>query len=83
MQTKTTPLIVANPTDEEKKQMKGDQTEYSSDVSDKLLPTNPLMNGRIWLDAETAQIWRNELKINLHPANLAKSIVSVEVYNEY
>jgi hypothetical protein len=82
-QTKPTPLILANPTIEEKRQMKGEQVEYSSDISGKLRPTNPLLTGKIWLDAETAQIWRNDLKVNLHPANLTKSIVSVEIYNEY
>jgi hypothetical protein len=82
-QTKTTPLIIANPTDEEKKLMKGEQIEYSTNISDKFRPTNPLLNGKIWLDAETAQIWRNELKTNLHPANLTKPIVSIEIYNEY
>lgn len=82
-QIRATPLIVANPTNEERKRFDGRQTEYSADLSDKFTPTNPLMSGKIWLDAETARIWRNDFRINLYPANLAKSVVSVEISNEY
>jgi hypothetical protein len=81
-QIKQTPLIKANPTDEEQKQRSGGNY-YNTIVSDNFQPTNPLMSGKIWLDAETAQIWRNELKINLHPEKLSKPIVSIEIFNEY
>lgn len=82
-QIKPTPLIVANPTQEERKLLSGEQTEYSTVISDKFRPTNPLMRGKLWLDVQTARIWRNDFKINLHPANSSKSIISVEIFNEY
>ena len=83
-QTEQTLLIAANPTDEEKKLSKNKGgIEYNVVISDDFRPTNPLVSGKIWLDGETAQIWRNEFKITLHPAKLADSIVSVEISNEY
>lgn len=81
-QTKPTTLIAANPTDEERKRFNGG-TEYSTVISDNFRPTNPLMSGKIWLDAETARIWRNDFRISLHPAKLTEPIVSVEIFNEY
>ena len=82
-QTKPTVLIAANPTDAEQAAQTSDSWEYNTFVSDAFRPTNPRMNGKIWLDAETAQIWRNEFKIVLNPANLSNPVVSAEFVYEY
>lgn len=80
-QIKPTTLIMANPTDEENKLSNGRQ--YNTFLPDNFRPTNPRMSGKIWLDAETAQIWRNEFKITLYPASLNKGVVTTEIFYQY
>lgn len=82
-QIKPTALIVANPTAAERAVKTPGGREYSTFVSDNLRPTHPRMRGKIWLDRETVQIWRNEFQIVLHPANLSKPVVSAEFVFEY
>jgi hypothetical protein len=41
------------------------------------------MRGKIWLDAETAQIWRNDFRIILHPQKLSKPIEATEMSYQY
>lgn len=81
-QTKPTLLIKSNPTQEEKKaEPKG--TEYSTALSKEFRPTNPRIAGKIWLDAETGQIWRNEFSVSINPATLTKPVVTTEILYEY
>jgi len=81
-QTKPTLLLKANPTDEEiKKEAEG--REYNSVVAGAFRPTNMRLVGKIWLDAETGQIWRNEAKVVLHPAQLSLPVTSVELVYEF
>lgn len=80
-QIKPTTLIMANPTEEENKLSNGRQ--YNTFLPDGFRPTNPRMSGKIWLDAETAQIWRNEFKITLYPASLSKGVVTTEIFYQY
>ena len=82
-QTQTIKFIVANPTEKERKKYTGNVSEYSTVISGNFQPTNPLISGKIWLDVETAQIWRNEFQVNLNPENLSKPIVSIESVYEY
>lgn len=81
-QTKPTPLIRANPTAAERRQSTGG-IEYSTIIPREFQPTNPLMRGRLRLDAETGRIWQNELEIVLHPQKLSEPVVSVEISYEY
>lgn len=81
-QTKPTLLIKADPTEDElKKEPRG--TQYNTTTPEVFHPTNPRLFGKIWLDAETAQIWRNEFKVVLNPARLSKPVVSEEIVYEY
>lgn len=83
-QKKTVSYLVANPTKfERKRSAKMGGMEWSTLVSRHFQPTRPLMMGEIWLDAKTAQIWRNEFKIVLNPYRLSKPIVSIKALFEY
>jgi hypothetical protein len=81
-QTKPTLLIKFNPTKEDwLKEPNG--REYHAPLSSYFFPANPEIVGKFWLDAETAQIWRNEFKIIIAPAQLSKPLVAMEVICEY
>jgi hypothetical protein len=81
-QTKPTLLVKFNPTNEDwKKEPNGRQ--YFAETSSSFRPANPRINGKIWLDAETAQIWRNEFKIMIQPDRLSKPIAALELSYEY
>lgn len=80
-QVKNSPYILSNPTADEP-QEKG-AMQYNMPISDALRPSNPLMKGKIWLDAETGQIRRNEFKIILHPAKLSRPLEASEFLYEY
>ena len=81
-QIKPTPLISSSPSLKDKLKFRGG-TEYTSPTSTHFRPTNPLMNGKLWLDAETAQIWKNEFDIVLHPKALSKPVTNVQTTYEY
>ena len=81
-QIKPTLLITSSPSIKDRLKFRGG-TEYTSPTSTHFRPTNPLMNGRLWLDAETAQIWKNEFEIVLHPKALSKPVTNVEMIYEY
>jgi len=80
-QLKPSPYILSNPTDKEE-QAKG-ATQYNMPISDAFRPTNPLIKGKIWLDAETGQVWRNQFKVILHPTKLSRPIEATELFYEY
>lgn len=81
-QIKPTLLIKADPTvDELIKEPNGRQ--YNTSTPEAFRPTNPRLSGKIWLDAETAQIWRNEFNVVLNPARLSNPVVSEELIFEY
>lgn len=81
-QTKPTLLIKVNPSDEDRKtEPKG--TEYNTPLSGVFRPTNPRIRGKVWLDAETGQIWRNEFKVFINPATLSQPVAVVEVLYQY
>ena len=81
-QTKVTLRIKVNATDEELKQ-EPSGTSYDTFLPNNFRPTNPRMQGKLWLDAETAQLWRNEFFVTIQPAFLSKPIVSANFLNEY
>jgi hypothetical protein len=81
-QTKQTLLITSSPSLADQMKRRGG-TEYSTPTSEHFRPTNPLMNGKLWLDAKTGQIWRNEFEIVLRPAKLSKPVINVEIIYEY
>lgn len=81
-QIKTSPYILSNPTSEEAKKYPS-AIQYNMPISDELRPSNPLLKGKIWLDAETAQMWRNEYKLILNPGNLSKPVEAGEYFYEY
>ncbi len=81
-QTKPTLLIKTNPTNEER-QAEPNGTEYSTPLSKEFRPTNPRIMGKIWLDNETGQIWRNKFQVSINPPKLTKSVVITEISYEY
>jgi hypothetical protein len=78
-QTKPTSKITVNATREEK----SDGTEFNGEISGSFRPTNPRVQGKLWLDAETAQIWRDEYTVAIHPATLSKPTISMNFLSEY
>ena len=81
-QTKSSGLIKFNPTPGEWKTEPGGK-EYNAPAPSAFRPFNAHLDGKIWLDAETAQIWRNEFKVLIHPAQVGKPIVALELEYEY
>lgn len=82
LQNKQTLLYKVNPTKEEMK-AEPDGWRFDTLVSDELRPTNPVMSGEIWLDAETGQIWKNTFQIEVNPAKVSKPVLSSEYTYEY
>ena len=81
-QTKPTLLLKFNPTEKDwKKEPAG--REYRTTVSSGLRPENARQEGKIWIDAKSAQIRRNELKVFLQPAQLSKPVLALELNYEY
>ncbi|NNE99222.1 MAG: hypothetical protein HKN25_09415 [Pyrinomonadaceae bacterium] len=81
-QTTPTLLITSSPSLKDEINRRGG-TEYSTPTSVAFRPTNPLMNGKLWLDRETAQIWKNQFEIVLHPKVLSKPVTNVQISYEY
>ncbi|MEQ1606511.1 MAG: hypothetical protein ABL999_16750 [Pyrinomonadaceae bacterium] len=74
--------IKANATDEEKKKEPYGIT-FDTELPSSFRPTNPRLQGKIWLDAETARLWRNEFTVSIQPAFLSKPAVSANFFYEY
>jgi len=81
-QTKHCPWIKANATDEEKKAQPSGIT-FDADVPPNFRPTNPRLDGKMWLDAETGQLWRNDFSVTIQPAVLTKPVLSANLSFEY
>ena len=81
-QTKPTLRIKVNGTDAEWK-AEPNGISYDTFLPNNFRPTNPRLKGKIWLDAETAQIWRNEFTVTIQPAFLSKPVISGEYLDEY
>jgi hypothetical protein len=81
-QTKPTLRINVNATREEDKQQPKHYS-FDTELSDDFRPTNPRVQGKLWLDAETGQIWRDEFTVAINPATLSKPEVSANFLNEY
>ena len=85
-QTKPIPQISLNPTKAEEKirqQQKNRGVRFRTNYSGALRPTNVLMKGTIWLDQETARIWKNEFELLSNPTAISKPITTVKVFFEY
>ena len=74
-QTKVTLRIKVNATDEELKQ-EPSGTSYDTFLPNNFRPTNPRVHGKLWLDAETGQIWRDEYNVTIQPTILSKPVVA-------
>ncbi len=81
-QIKPTLRITVNATREESKQM-SQRYAFDTDLSDDFRPTNPRVQGKIWLDAETGQIWRDQFTVAINPATLSKPEVTGNWLYEY
>jgi hypothetical protein len=81
-QTKPTLRITVNATREEAKQMPN-YYAFDTDLSDEFRPTNPRLQGKLWLDAETGQLWRNQFTVTINPATLSKPEVTGNWLYEY
>lgn len=80
-QTKPSPYILSNPTEEELR-LRG-ATQYNMPISGAFQPTNPRLKGELLLDTETGQIWRNEFRVVLHPAILSRPVEATQIAYEY
>ena len=74
--------VLVNPTKLEGSK-DGNGFQFDSILSEKLLPTNPRLNGIMWLDAENGEMWKNKYEVSIQPAILDKPIVTNESYYEY
>lgn len=81
-QIKPTLRISVNATREEDKKQPS-RYSFDTDLSDAFRPTNPLLEGKLWLDAETAQIWRDQFIVSINPAALSKPEVTGNWLYEY
>ena len=81
-QIKPTLLIKARPTKEELEQEPAG-IQYNTDISDAFRPTNPLLTGKMWLDAKTGQVFRHEIKVLLNPPQLSKPVINEVLVYEY
>jgi hypothetical protein len=81
-QKEYSPYVLVNPTKLEINKTKiGFQ--FNTILSEKLLPSNPRLNGVMWLDAETGEMWKNKYEVSIQPAILDKPIVTNESSYEY
>lgn len=81
-QTKPTLRIKANATDEERKK-EPSGISFDAFMPDNFRPTNPRVQGRLWLDAETAQLQRDEFFVTIQPAFLSQPVVTANFVYEY
>ncbi len=81
-QTKPTLSIKANATDDERK-AEPSGISFDTELPDRFRPTNPRLHGKLWLDAETGQLWRNEFDVTIQPAPREQPIVSSSFALEY
>lgn len=81
-QSQPTMRIKANATAEEKKQ-EPRGINFDAFLPNNFRPTNPRLQGKLWLDADTAQLWRDEFFVTIQPAFLSQPVVSANFLNEY
>ena len=81
-QKEYTPYFLINPTGREKKNAP-DGIEVNLPISPSLSPTNPRMNGKFWLDAQTARIWKSETEFTIQPPGEKAPIVVSRGFYEY
>jgi hypothetical protein len=77
-----TPFVLINPTEKERKNAP-DGIEVNLPITPSLRPTNPRLNGKFWLDAQTAQIRKSETELTIQPAGEKKPIVVSRGFYEY
>ncbi len=82
-QTKENLRISVNATNEERKKEPNGIGFNLLDLPDRFRPTNPRLHGKLWLDAETAQLWRNDFTVSIQPAVFSKPIISSEFSYQY
>lgn len=76
------PMIKANATDEEKRRSPYGIT-FDTELDSSLRPTNPRLHGKLWLDAETGGLWRNEFTVSIQPKGFVSPVVSSIFHYEY
>ncbi len=81
-QTKHCPRIKANATDEERKE-EPTGLSFDAEIPSNFRPTNPRLQGRLWLDSETAALWRQEYSARIQPAVLSEPVVTTTLLYEY
>jgi len=75
-------MIKANATDEEKKKEPRGVT-FDTELPSSFRPTHPRLQGKLWLDAESAKLWRHEFTVSIQPAILSKPAVSANFFYQY
>lgn len=81
-QKEYSPYVLVNPAQFEKSK-DGSGFQFDTILSEKLLPTNPRLNGVMWLDAENGEMWKNKYEVLINPAALDKPIITNNSYYEY
>ena len=81
-QTKPALTIKANATSEERRQ-EPRGISFDTDLPANFRPTNPRLSGRLWLDSQNAQLWRNEFFVTIQPPILTARVVSVTFEFQY
>ncbi len=56
---------------------------YTVDLPNSITDPRPLMNGKLWIDAKTFQVWREERRLTIQPAESNKPIIVNESEFEY
>jgi len=81
-QAKPTLAIKANATEEELKQ-EPRGISFDTELPSSFRPTNPRLQGRLWLDAENGGLWRNQFTVTVQPAVLSTPMISSSFDLEY
>lgn len=81
-QKEYSPYILVNPLKTEVRQ-DGNSFRFDTILSEKLLPTNPRLNGVMRLDAANGEMWKNEYQVVIQPEILDKPLITNESFYEY
>lgn len=77
-QTRKSPFIAVN---EKAPEGKGSFTEYDADIPGALKKNDKFIRGKLWIDKNTFQIWREERQLTVQTANTP--VVAIESIFEY
>lgn len=56
---------------------------YNIDLPNSIIEANPLMNGKLWIDAKTFQVWREQRRLTIQPSESKNPLTVIENEFEY